>query len=128
MWEAIVELSWRAYPAAALMALGVWWALPGTRRFVVGLRPPYREAAKTLDALRGFRRAVIGLALVGMGAAWLWQIDWVLVLAVVIGGEETLESTLHIQAVSMSKRVQERRAARAAQARPAGPTMERGSR
>lgn len=111
MWDAVVELSWRAYPAAVLMALGLAWGLPGARRFVVGIRPPYGSASQTLDALQGFRRGIIGLAIAALGAAWLWQIDALFVLALVIGAEEAWESTLHIQAVSMSKRRQERRAA-----------------
>ena len=50
--------------------------------------------------------AIIGLAVAGVAAAWLWQIDWILVLSLVIGGEELLESTLHIQALSMAERNQ----------------------
>ena len=45
---------------------------------------------------RGFRLSVVGLALAGIGAAWAWQQTWLLVLALAIGGEETLEATIAI--------------------------------
>ena len=121
MWDAVVDLSWRAYPAALLITLGGWWALPGVRRFIVGMRPPYRGAGQTLAGLHGFRRDIIGLALAGIGASWLWQADWLLALSLVIGAEEVWESTLHIQAVSMSKRSQERQARRRAAATKGEP-------
>lgn len=104
--DALIELSWRAYPAAVLMAIGMALALPGISGFYRGMRPPYADAGKTLRALQSFRRGVIGLAIVGIAAAWIWQVDWLLVLSLVIGGEEALESTFHVQAVSMSERWQ----------------------
>ena len=51
----------------------------------------------------GFRMSVIGLALVGISAGWTWDVTWLLVLSLVIGGAETLESTVHIFAVTRGK-------------------------
>ncbi len=104
--DVLIDLSWRAYPAAVLLGTGSLLAIPGLYGFWAGMRPPYEHASKTLAALQAFRRGVIGLAVMGLGAAWIWQLDWLLVLALVIGGEETLESTIHVQAVSMSERWQ----------------------
>jgi hypothetical protein len=98
--DAIADLSWRLYPAAALMAAGSALAAIGLRRGVGGLLLPIRHPGKALVCMRGFRLAVIGLAVAAIGAAWLWQIDWLMVLALVIGGEETLESTLHVYALT----------------------------
>ena len=109
--DALVELSWRAYPAAVVAALGLALAVQGGRRFVLGLRPPYGDAGKTLRGVQGFRRGMIGLAVAGLAGAWAWQADWLLVLSLVIGGEELLESTLHVQALRMSERAQRRRLA-----------------
>ena len=68
-----------------------------------GLRRPIRDPAKVLTFLMGFRTSVIGLALIGIGAGWMWDITWLLVLSLAIGGEETLESTVHIFAVTRGK-------------------------
>jgi hypothetical protein len=54
--------------------------------------------------LRGFRVAIGGLALAGIGAAWCWQIGWLLGLSLIIGGEELLESTVVITALRQSAR------------------------
>ena len=96
-----------------MAALGLALALQGGRRFVLGFRPPYGDAGKTLRGVQGFRRGIIGLAVAGLAGAWAWQADWLLVLSLVIGGEELLESTLHVQALRMSERAQRRREAAA---------------
>ena len=49
--------------------------------------------------MRGFRSTVIGLALLGIAAAWTWQLVWLLVLSLAIGGEETFESSIHAYAI-----------------------------
>ncbi len=48
--------------------------------------------------MRGFRTTIIGLALAGVGAAWLWQIGWLLAVSLIVGFGETLESSLDIDA------------------------------
>jgi hypothetical protein len=62
-----------------------------------------RHPDKAVTAMRGLRIAVIGLAVVGLGAAWAWHLVWLLVLALVIGGEETLESSVHIYALTRGR-------------------------
>ena len=54
--------------------------------------------------MRGFRLTVIGLALAAIAAAWAWQLGWLLVLALAIGGEETLESSIHAYAIQRGMR------------------------
>ena len=49
--------------------------------------------------MQGFRISVVCLAAAAIGAAWWWQIGWLFVLALVIGGEELLESTIVIAAL-----------------------------
>ena len=41
----------------------------------------------------GFRIAVIGITVAGLGAAWNWNILWLFVLSLAFGGEELVEST-----------------------------------
>ena len=102
--DALIDLSWRMYPALFLMALGLLLALQGGLRFAAAFRSPFDGPSRLRVGLRGFRRGIIGLALAGLAAAWLWQVDWLAALSLVVVGEEVWESTLHIQAVGVSER------------------------
>ncbi len=101
--DALIDLSWRVYPAALLLTLGIAVATWGLRRGIDGIRRPFRDPGKTLTLVRGFRLAIIGLALAGISAAWMWHLGWLLVLSLVIGGEETLEGTLIIFALTRGR-------------------------
>lgn len=46
--------------------------------------------------VQGFRTAVIAVAIAGLGVAWNWHLTWLLVLSLVFGAEEILESTTHL--------------------------------
>ncbi len=127
--EALIDLSWRTYPATALAVAGLLPALQGGRRLWRGFRPPYADPAKTLDGVQGFRRGIIGLALAGVAGvagAWIWQLDWLLALSLVIGAEEVLESSLHVRALRMS-RDHYRRTRDATTTRPAPAAEEHAS-
>jgi hypothetical protein len=95
--EALVDLSWRAYPGGAIMALGVLVFLRGVLTMTNAWRRPLGD--QSLPHMMGFRVMVIGLAIAGVGAAWVWQLVWVLALALIIGGEEVLESSICILAL-----------------------------
>ncbi len=101
--DTLVQLSWRVYPAAGLMALGTVLSLRGVRLAGAGLRRPLSGSMQSLTWMRGFRLTIIGLAVAGVGAAWLWQIGWLLALALAIGGEETLESSIAIAALRRAR-------------------------
>jgi hypothetical protein len=92
--EAIFDLSWRLYPSVAMMLAGAAVAARGMRVEFHGHRMAVREPGKVLTIYRGFRLMMIGLAIASLGAAWNWQVAWLAILAIVIGGEETLESSL----------------------------------
>lgn len=94
---------WQTAIQVVLMTVGPLIAARGLVQEWDGLRRPVRDPAKVLTFLMGFRTSVIGLALVGIGAGWMWDITWLLVLSLAIGGEETLESTVHIFAVTRGK-------------------------
>ncbi len=103
--ETLTELSWREYPISALIALGIGLASRGLLMFVNGLRGALRgDSRKILTWIRGFRLLIIGLSLAGLGAAWAWHLTWLLVLTLAIGGEETLESSVVIYALSRGSR------------------------
>ncbi len=85
--ETLIELPWRGYPISALIALGIGLALWGLLMVVNGLRGALRgDSGKLLPWIQGFRLTIIGLALAGLGAAWAWQLTWLLVLTLAIGG------------------------------------------
>ena len=78
------------------MALGAAIFFSRIRLEVEGIRRPTGDSMKVVTVIRGFRIAVIGLALAGLGAAWSWQIMWLFVLSLIFGGEEVLESSVHL--------------------------------
>ena len=89
-----VEASWRIYPATALLALGVIIALRGFAAEIRAFRTAPGDPATPLAMMRGFRRGILGFAVAGFAAAWLWQLPWFAILAATITGEELLESSL----------------------------------
>ena len=94
--EALVDLSWRPFPSAVLIIIGLATAWAGSGLAARGLRQRAGGGSNMQDFVRGFRFAVIGLVLAGLGAAWWWHVKWLFVLSLVFGGEEILESTVHL--------------------------------
>jgi hypothetical protein len=104
--DAIITSSWRVVPAALLVLAGATMFLTCLRRYVAGLRRGLREPGSNLSTMQAFRLGVIGLAVAGIGLAWLWQQPWLLALALAVGGEEVLESSICIYALRRAPRVQ----------------------
>lgn len=95
MMDLLVNLSWRLYLILPLMALGGVLVVCGTRQGTSGLRcAMHGDAAQLLAFIQGFRTTIWGLALMGIGAAWLWHLTWLLIVSVAIGCGETLETFL----------------------------------
>ncbi|SRR6266581_259791 len=103
--NALIDLSWREYPASLILLIGLLVSGLGVWREVGGMRRPFRDPEKNVAWARGFRISMLGLAFTGIGAAWLFQQLWILVLALAISGEELLESTLIIFALTHGKDV-----------------------
>jgi hypothetical protein len=106
----ISEAAWRSYPATVialggivLLAKGLWFGFSGSRGLL-------RER-DALGWMRGFRLAVVGLCLTGIGVAWAGQVLWLFVASVGILGEEMLETSVIIEVL---KRAPSARAAGAA--------------
>ncbi len=114
--NALIELPWRHYLAAALMLLGAALAARGLRAMI----GPLRDSVALLRWVRGFRTVVIGLALAGIGAAWLWQQAWILAVALGVSGVETLESSTSIAVLRGERREAAVAARPRAGARPIG--------
>jgi len=91
------------YPALLLMAPGLVTMLLGARRQAHGILLPVRDPAKALTWLRGFRQTIVGLALLGVGTAWLFGAAWLLAISLIIGGGELFESSLDIWGLTKAK-------------------------
>jgi hypothetical protein len=93
--EALVHLSWRLYLAVPLMMLGAALAVWGGKRGLKGLLRAVRgDSAQLVPFMEGFRTTIIGLALVGIGVAWVWHLTWLFVLSLTTAGGETMETSL----------------------------------
>jgi hypothetical protein len=104
--EWLVESDWRQVPAAIVMLAGAFLAIWGTRRQIDGITRPIGDPAKAVIWMRGFRRTIIGLAILGIGAAWMWQAPWLLALSLIIGAGELFESSLDVWALTKGKDLQ----------------------
>jgi hypothetical protein len=88
-----VQGPWMGAVALALVILGVvnvWRGLLGGRERARGLL--LREIGMR-ERMEGFRLMVFGLVLLGIGIALLWQLEWLIYLALGIGFVEILESS-----------------------------------
>ncbi|TMB97456.1 MAG: hypothetical protein E6J42_07640 [Chloroflexi bacterium] len=103
MMEAIWQADWRLVPAVLLVMLGLIQTLLGVRRQAIGMLLPVRDPAKALTWLRGFRQTIVGLALLGVGTAWLFGAAWLLAISLIIGGGELFESSLDIWGLTKAK-------------------------
>ena len=63
------------------------------------IRRPLSDPTKALGLTRWLRTTIIGLAAVAIGIGWLWDSWPVIGFALIIAGEETLETTSVIRAM-----------------------------
>ena len=76
----------------ALLVWSVWTNSSDIRR-------PLSDPTKALGLVRWLRTTILGLGAVAIGIGWLWD-SWPLIgLALIIAGEETLETTSVIRAM-----------------------------
>jgi hypothetical protein len=84
---------WMNLIAFVVITLGlmlVWQGLHGGHD---GDRALLGQRIDMLNRIEGFRLTVFGLVLIGVGAAVIWQAQWLLLLALGIGFVEILESS-----------------------------------
>jgi len=79
-----------AFVVIAFGLLLVWRGLHGGRD---GDRALLGQRIDMLQRIEAFRLTVFGLVLMGVGAAVIWQAQWLLLLALGIGFVEILESS-----------------------------------
>jgi hypothetical protein len=76
----------------ALLLWGVWSNIDDLRR-------PLSDPTKALGFARWLRTTILGLAAVAIGIGWLWDVWPLIGLALIIAGEETLETTSVVRAM-----------------------------
>lgn len=104
--DAIVDLSWRAYPGGALIALGAMLAVYGIGRLAAWRNVSAFDGNKPLVFVSGLRAILVGSAIAGVGGAWVWQQLWVLLISLAIGGEELLETSVVLYVLRRGRRLQ----------------------
>ena len=97
---ALVDASWRVYPAIGLAAVGAWLAARGLWFGTAGRPGLLRQGRDAFAWIRAFQFAVAGLALVGIAAAWIWRQPWLLVVSLGVLGEEMLETSRILTALT----------------------------
>jgi hypothetical protein len=102
--DAIWLLSWRAWPATALVLGGIALALRAVWAERRGMALPSTDPHKGVAFVRALRGVLVGLAAAVMGVAWIWQLDTVFLVAAVIGGEELLETSVVVAALDDAER------------------------
>ena len=95
---------WANSAAIVLMVGGLLLMLRGFAGDSDGARALLGKQTDMLSRMEGFRLTVIGLVLIGVGAAVMWQAQWLLLLALGIGFVEILESSTLIAVWKWSRR------------------------
>jgi hypothetical protein len=105
--DELLSLSWRAYPAAAVMLLGMGLVVSGVALLptvYAGRRRKRSGFEWAFAYLYLFRRIVVGMALVGAGLGWAWQVPWLAAASACIGVGELLESSYYIWVLRWGQR------------------------
>jgi hypothetical protein len=104
MAEQLLVFPWRDYPAAVLALLGAGLVAAGVLKAWGDCRRQQSGLAWAFTYLYVFRRVVVGLALIGAGAAWYWQAPGLFAAAVCIGIGELLETTYYLEVLRWGQR------------------------
>ena len=92
--DVIADAGWRLYPAGLVIGVGAVMVFWGVRRLVQMERVPSRDRTKPIQYAGGLRLMFAGFAVVGVGAAWVWNQPFILAVALGIGGVELVETTV----------------------------------
>lgn len=97
----IVQLLWHSVLPALALLTGSLMAVRGLARLAAAFPHPRSRSMQPLAWMRGFRMALFGLSVAGMGAGWLWGVPWLFWLALAVGLEETIESSIAIHGLRL---------------------------
>lgn len=96
--EALLLAPWRTMPALLLAAAGLVVFVRGVRAMGAA-RTQARDPERALLVARAFRVWIMGLCVVVLGVAWLAGLGWLAVIALIVLGEEMLETSVMVAAL-----------------------------
>jgi hypothetical protein len=96
----LTETPWRYAPGAAVGLLGLIILANG----LIGEHGVFRRGIGMLARIEGWRLSVLGLAITGLGVAWIWDSKLFLFLSLGIGFTEIREASSVISALKGEKR------------------------
>jgi hypothetical protein len=106
--ETPYEAMWPGLPGAVCLAAGSLLLVRGVLRRARERRSPPRSGnANALGLVRSLRLVLVGGGLAGTGVGLLADVDWLVALSLIIGGQELLETSI----IAAALRDEERRRA-----------------
>lgn len=101
--ESILTLSWRVWPATLLALAGVTLLVRGVRALPAA-RATSRDPERALAVARSLRTGIAGLCLTVLAIGWIAGAGWLAVLALIVLGEEMLETSVMVAALEDGRR------------------------
>jgi hypothetical protein len=96
----VTETPWRYIPGAGVGLFGLMILVNG----FIGEHGMFRRGIGMLARIEGWRLSVLGLAIAGLGVAWIWESKLFLFLSLGIGFTEIREASSVITALKGEKR------------------------
>jgi hypothetical protein len=96
--DALFEITWRAWPATGLLVLGLALGCAAVRRWRNAARLR-RDPERALAYALGFRTGILGLCAAAFGLGWLLGLEWLVLVSLIVLGEEMLEIGVMIAAL-----------------------------
>jgi hypothetical protein len=103
LMEVLIEHPLRLWMASVLMLGGSLVLLRGLRREHSAIKLPWSDPRKPFALMGAFRVAIIGLCVGLLGLAWAADQLWLAIIALIVLGEETFESTMALAAMRYTK-------------------------
>jgi len=90
---------WGPHAGVPAMLIGVALVVWALRRYAADLHRPVTDPRKALGLALFLRVAILGSTIVAVGAALVWSLPPLALVAVVIAGEETIETSVVVAAL-----------------------------
>jgi hypothetical protein len=98
----IIEQFWYYYTPALVLALGIVMIVWGLSWGVKGIRQESKDPGRALAIAQTMRIAFIGLSITGMGIGFLFDLKTLIILSLIWGVGELLETSVVIGALKSS--------------------------